>query len=96
MNETKQKQLFAAARAVAPVEPPSNFASSVMSEISRDRQQVASGSLSDQLAALFPRLATAALVVTAVAALFGFSFGEDFATQLAQVSDQWWLSVAWL
>jgi len=96
MNERKQKQLLDAVRAAAPPQPPPNFSASVLRAVARDERHDEALSLFDQLSGWFPRLATAALVVMAVALAFNLYFDGDLILQLAEVSDQWLLPVDWL
>lgn len=96
MNEAKQKQLWKAARARPPVDAPSNFTAQVLRAIQRDECRSTTVSLSDQLSLLFPRLATAALLIIVTGLTFEFLVSDDLLTQLAQASDQWLLPLDWL
>ncbi len=98
MREAKHKRLMAAARRVPPIEVPVGFRADVL-RIIRSRESGAGASVSpviDQLSALFPRLATAALVVIVASVGFEYFAGGDVAAQLTEVSEQWLLPLDWL
>ncbi len=90
MNENKLHKLFAAARNEAPPSVPDDFARGVLREI----QPVPHYSMWDQLAALFPKLASVSLLVIALSLAANFYFIEDdsVAGDLNQMTDQWILS----
>ena len=96
MNENKQKQLFEAARGNPGVEVPSDFAMQVLGAIRREETRAGEASLFEQLSALFPRLATAALLVISVGVVFEFVINDDLFSRLSQASDQWLLPMSWL
>jgi hypothetical protein len=96
MKGTKQKQLFAATRAFAPVQASPNFPAQVLSAIQKSERAPAGVSLFEQLNMLFPRLAVAALVVITVALAFQVYAAGDIANQLAEASDEWLLPLNWL
>jgi hypothetical protein len=89
MNDEKLKKMFGLARSETPPAPPGNFDLRVLAAIRRE-ERAAPLSLWDQLGALFPRLALAALLVMTVclaadyysAARHASSFAED-ATQFS-------------
>lgn len=92
MNERKLNQLLNTVRNEPSPAPPADFDSDVMRAIRRE-PQVEAFSLWDQLNALFPRVATVAVV------LIGIFIGSDFlltflnvpslADGVGQISDQW-------
>ena len=96
MNERKQKQLFEAARLSPDVKAPSDFTEQVLAAVRREEGRAADVSLLDQLSFLFPRLATAALLVIVAGVTFEFLMTDDWLTQLSQASDQWLLPMNWL
>src|SRR5689334_8941780 len=98
MKESKHKQLMAAARKVPPVQVPADFGDNVLRAIHRDERIDAGpvSSVTEQMAALFPRLAAAALVIIIAAAAFDFLAGDDVVLQLTEASDQWLLPLDWL
>jgi hypothetical protein len=96
VNESKQKQLFEAVRGNPGVEAPPDFAMQVLGAIRREESTARESSLFDQLSALFPRLATAALLVIGVGVVFEFVFNDDLFSRLSQASDQWLLPMGWL
>jgi hypothetical protein len=96
VNESKQKQLFEAARVNPGVEVPTDFAMQVLGAIRRDETRAGDTSLFDQLSSLFPRLATAALLVITAGVVFEFVVNDDLFSRLSQASDQWLLPMGWL
>lgn len=98
MTEAKHKRLMASARRVPPLEAPVGFGDDVRRAIhAEESAKIASAvSTMDQLAALFPRLTTVALVVIVAAAMFEFFAGGDVVLQLTEASDQWLLPLDWL
>lgn len=87
------------ARGVPAVEPPEDFCDDVLCAIRQDASgtlAARSFTLADQLAALLPRLATAALVIIAAAVAWEVFADGDFMSQLALATDQWLLPVNWL
>ncbi len=92
MNPLKLQKLFALARNEPAPNPPSGFAADILRVIRREERSP-SLSLFDELGALFPRLAVAALVLIGlcVAADFGVSaLGQpDLTAAAAQISDHW-------
>jgi hypothetical protein len=98
MREAKHKRLMMAARRVPPFEAPAGFGDDVLRTIREGELAVdaSASSVMDQLAALFPRLAAAALVVIVAAAAFEVFAGGDVVSQLTEASDQWLLPLDWL
>jgi hypothetical protein len=96
VNESKQKQLFEAVRGNPGVEAPSDFAMQVIGAIRREETREREASLFEQLSVLFPRLATAALLVIAAGVVFEILFNDDLFSRLSQASDQWLLPMGWL
>jgi len=96
VNESKQTQLFEAARANPGVEVLTDFTMRVLGAIRREETRAGDTSLFDQLSALFPRLATAASLVIAAGVVFEFVFNDDLFSRLSQASDQWLLPMGWL
>ena len=98
MKESKQKQLMAAARRIPPIEVPAGFSDEVVRVIRNGQSTVPASpsSVLDQVSALFPRLAAAALAVIVAAAAFEYFTGGDMAAQLTEASDQWLLPLDWL
>lgn len=99
MNENQQQQLMRAARRVRGATPPESFCDDVLRAIRQEATGALTArppTLSDQLAALFPRLAATALIVIAAAVAFEFFADGDFVGQLAEATDQWLLPVNWL
>jgi hypothetical protein len=96
MND-QQRQLLRAARRVPPATPSEGFCDDVLRVIRQDaRRTAASASLTDQLAALLPRLATVALVVIAAVVAWEVFVDADFVSQLGMATDQWLLPANWL
>lgn len=98
MNESKHKQLMAAARQVPAVSVPAGFHDDVLRAIhgGRGSADASPDSVLDHLAGLFPRLAAAALLVIMAAGSFEFFAGGDVASLLTAASDQWLLPLDWL
>jgi len=98
MKEAKHKQLMTAARRVLPIEVPAGFGGDVLRAICNDQPGPATSapSMTEQLAALFPRLAAAALLVIVAAVTFEYFAGGDVTSQLTEASDQWLLPLDWL
>ena len=94
----KHKQLMTAARRVPPLEVPAGFGADVLRSIHNGQPGPAASasSMMEQLAALFPRLAAAALLVIVAAVTFEYFAGGDVASQLTEASDQWLLPLDWL
>jgi len=94
MSEKKLKQLLAAARQVTGPVPSAGFADGVVRAL---RQEPPPGepSLFDELNALFPRLALAALGVMALGVAANLALGAseltDWGDGMAQISTQWLL-----
>lgn len=95
MKDHKLKQLFAAARNEAAPPPSPGFAEDVLRAVRREPETTArTASLFDQLNALFPRVAFAAVavIVLCVALDFGFTSAGllelgDGSAQLSSQSD---------
>jgi hypothetical protein len=98
MTEAKRKQLIAAARRVPPLDVPSGLGDKILRAIRNEEgaDLAPVSSVMEQMAALFPRVATAALVIIVAAAAFEFFAGGDVALQLTEASDQWLLPLDWL
>jgi hypothetical protein len=96
MNDQRQEQLMRAARRVPSVAPSEDFCDDVLRVIWRERTAAASTTLADQLAALLPRLAVAALVIIAAAVAWEIFADGDFVVQLAEATDEWLLPMNWL
>jgi hypothetical protein len=96
MNDKKQKQLLAAARACAPLEPPTNFSAGVLAGVARQDSLPAEPPLFDQLSALFPRVVVTAAAIVVVAIAFEFYGGDDLTVHFAQISEEWLLPLEWL
>ena len=97
MNEQKHQQLMRAVRNIPATEAPPEFSDGVLRALRRRAGETpAPRSLADELTALFPRLAAAALLVIAAAVAFEFYTEGDFVAQLAEASDQWLLPMDWL
>lgn len=99
MNEGKHRQLMGAGRNLPAIEPPAGFCDKVLRALRQNAdgaRAAAPASLADQLTLLFPRLATAALVVIVAAAAFDYFADGDFVAQLAAASDQWLWPMDWL
>lgn len=97
MNDERQEQLMRAARRVPAAVPSDDFCEDVLRAIRQDvRRTAASASLADQLAALLPRLAVAALVIIVAAVAWEVFADGDFVVQLAEATDEWLLPVNWL
>ena len=99
MNDQRQQQLMRAARRVPAVTPSEVFCDDVLRAIRKDasgKPAARSLTLADQLAALLPRLAAAALVIIAAAVAWEIFADGDFVGQLAEATDQWLLPVNWL
>jgi hypothetical protein len=98
MKESKREWLMFAARKESKVEVPVGFCDQVLRAIgSNERADKESLlSMTEQLAAFFPRLAAVALGVIVVAAAFEFFAGGDVTAQLTEASDQWLLPLDWL
>jgi hypothetical protein len=94
MNDHKLKKIFEAARQETPALPPDGFEFLVMQAIRREPAPRAA-TVSDQLHALFPRLAWAA-VLTIALLLAGDWLASDAQPSLtdgaAQLSQQWLLA----
>jgi len=89
MNEAKQKQLFDAVRRNPGIEPPINFAAHVAAAARSAGPQ--RRSISDELGALFPRFAAAALLVIVLCAAAEFYFESDSAADFSQ-AEQWFFN----
>jgi len=95
MNEQKLNRLFGAARRESPPSPETGFENLVMSAIRGEQRSCATEpvSLRDQLGALLPHLAWAAVLVVglSVAADFGLAaLGVPNLTDgVVQLSEQW-------
>jgi hypothetical protein len=97
MNDQQQRQLMRAARRMPAATPSEGFCADVLRAIRHDaRRTAASVSLTDQLAALLPRLATVALVVIAAVVAWEVFVDADFVSQLGMATDQWLLPANWL
>jgi hypothetical protein len=96
MNERKQKQLLAAARACTPAVPPPHFSSDVLAVVAREDCRPAPLPLFDQLSVLFPRIVAAGVVIVSVAIAFELYDAGDVGLELAQLSEQWLLPLEWL
>ena len=97
MNDQRQQQLMRAARRVKAVAPSEDFCADVLHAIRQDaRRTAASASLAEQLAALLPRLAAAALVIIMAAVAWEVFADGDFVVQLAEATDEWLLPANWL
>ncbi len=99
MSDERQKQLWRAARRVPPVQPPEDFCADVLRVIRQDASgtlAARSGTLADQISALLPRLAAAALVIIVAAVVWEIFADGDFVVQLAEATDEWLLPVNWL
>ena len=98
MNDQRQQQLMRAARRVPAVTPSEDFCDDVLRAIQDASGKPAARSLTlaDQLAALLPRLAAAALVIIAAAVAWEIFADGDFVVQLAEATDEWLLPVNWL
>lgn len=92
MNDSKLKHLFEQARKDAPPVPPPDFTFGTLARL-HPKDGPESPTLFDQLNALFPRLAFAAVVVIALCIageLWLSSASEtDLSTGVAQVSENW-------
>jgi len=92
MNDSKIKKLFAAAQKETAPEAPFTFSRSVVSAIRREQNQAIAASLFDQLGALFPRLAWAAVVIIGfcVASEFYFSRSTgNSSAEVTQAAEEW-------
>lgn len=99
MNDKRQQQLMRAVRREMAVTPPEDFCADVLRLIRQDAsgtRAACSSTFADQLAALLPRLATAALFIIAAAVAWEIFADGDFVGQLADATDQWLLPVNWL
>jgi len=96
MSEKKLNQLFAAARRSTGPKPSAGFADQVVRSL---RQEPPTGepepSLFDELNALFPRVALAALAVIALGVAANLALGAseltDWGDGVTQISTQWFL-----
>ena len=95
-DQQQQQQLMRAARRVPAATPSEDFCADVLRAIRRERTTAASTTLADQLAALLPRLAVAALVIITAAVAWEIFADGDFVVQLAEATDEWLLPVNWL
>ena len=94
MNEEKINKLFQAARTEAAPEAPLHFPRSVVAAIQRRSIRPLRISFSDQLAALFPRIAFAAVVIVALCTATDIYFSETdtpLAVTVEQVAADEWL-----
>jgi len=95
MNERKLNQLFGAARKETPPWPEAGFENLVLTAIRHEPRLKAPSpvSLSDQLGALFPRLAWAAVLVVGLCVAADFGLGAldvpSLTDGVAQISAQW-------
>lgn len=92
MKEMKIKKLFDAARKETAPEPSFAFAQDVVSAIRREEQQAFAPSLLDELGALFPRLAVAAVLVIGLCLAAELYFTQQDAgltANVEQVRAQW-------
>jgi len=96
VNDSRLNQLWAAARACPPVEPPEGFVGLVLRVLGQRAPRAETTSLFEQLSLLFPRLATTALLIIAGAAAFEYFSGADLFSELVEASDQWLLPMNWL
>ena len=99
MNDQRQQQLMRAARRVPAVTPSEDFCDDVLRVIRQDASGTLAArslTLADQLAALLPRLAVAALVIITAAVAWEIFADGDFVVQLAEATDEWLLPVNWL
>lgn len=98
MTGKKLNQLFQAARQDAAPEPPAGFADDVVRAIRREPPPARPGELAlfDQLNAMFPRMALAALAVMVLGIAANLALGApnlaDWSDSDAQISAQWFLS----
>ena len=93
MNESKINALFKAASAEEAPEVPFNFSRSVIAAIKREIRPVRA-SFSDQLAALFPRIVFAALLVVGTCTAADFYLSDNDASlevAVEQVAADEWL-----
>ena len=92
MNNERLRKLFRLARTETPPAPPEGFDARVLAAIRRERR-AAPASLWEQLGELFPRFATAAVLVIAVCALADFYFSatqpSSLAADVTELSEQW-------
>jgi len=97
MTGRKLNQLFQAARRETAPEPPPDFADALVRTLRREPPSPPPGepSLFDELNALFPRLALAALLVMALGVAANLALGTseltDWDDSLPPVSTQWFL-----
>ena len=95
MNNERLRKLFRLARTETPPAPPEGFDARVLAAIRREQreQRAAPASLWEQLGELFPRFATAAVLVIAVCALADFYFSatqpSSLAADVTELSEQW-------
>ncbi|MBA4149157.1 MAG: hypothetical protein H0X66_13670 [Verrucomicrobia bacterium] len=93
MNEQKINKLFEAARSEVAPEVPFNFSRSVMAAIQRGAQPLRA-SFSDQLAALFPRIGFAAVLIVALSTAADLYFSDTntpLTVTVEQVAADEWL-----
>jgi len=92
MTDFKLRQLFDQARKEALPVPPPDFEFETLRRI-RAEQRPASATVFDQLNALFPRLALAAVLMIALCVAgdlwFSSAADSDLASGVAQVSENW-------
>ena len=95
MNENKLNQLYGAVRKEIPPSPEPGFENLVLSAIRREQSARGPETVSvfDQLGALFPRLAWAAVLVVALGVGVDFGLGAlgvpGLTDGVAQAADQW-------
>jgi hypothetical protein len=91
MNDPKLKKLFELAQKETPPAPPGNFELRVLAAIRRE-ERAAPLTWWDQLGALFPRLALAAVLLMAVCLAADYYASachpSSFAEDATQISDQ--------
>ena len=93
MNDTKLKNLFAAARREVPPAATDGFDLLVMQAVRREPARRAATTIFDELNALFPRFAWAAISVIAVCVAGDWLAGAPSLTDgVAQISQQWLLA----
>jgi hypothetical protein len=94
MNDKKLDKILDAVRAQTPPSAPGNFEQSVLKQI-RNEPAPRGYSLADQLSALFPRIAFAAIIIIALCVAGDFLLTVFNVPQveegMAQVSDEWLL-----
>jgi hypothetical protein len=92
MKENKLKNLFGAARKEPAPEAPFTFSQNVVSAIRREANPTAAPCLADQLNALFPRLAWAAVLIISACVMSEIYFsrsGDAASTEMTQAAEEW-------